>query len=195
MVNVLYALFIALTNNIDNIGVRIAYSLKGIKIDVYKNILIAVITFIISTIAAYFGTTLLNIITPTICNILTMIIFIILGLSFILEPYKKKKDTTTFIGIITSPSNADIDNSKTIDLKEAIFLGIALNLNNIGGSISAGILGINIYLIGILSTIISFLALALGNYLNYFFRNIKVQKKTTFITGLILIIFGIKQLL
>ena len=195
MQSILYAFFIALINNIDNISVRIAYSLKGVKIDVYKNILISLITFIMSTMSAFFGAFLLDFISPNISAIFTMIIFIILGLYFIFEPYIKRKEASTYVGIITDPNNADIDNSKTIDLKEALFLGIGLNLNNIGGSLSAGIYGVNIYLIGGLSTIISFISLWLGNYLTNIFQNTVAYKKANLVIGIILILLGLRQIL
>ena len=54
----LYALFIALTNNVDNIGARFAYSLGGIKISIPINFWITVVTFVISFIAAFSGTKL-----------------------------------------------------------------------------------------------------------------------------------------
>jgi putative sporulation protein YtaF len=192
--SILYTFFIALINNIDNISVRIAYSLKGIKIDIYKNILISVITFIMSTLSAFLGATLINFVNPNMCSIFTAIIFICLGLYFIFEPHIKHKEASNFIEIIIDPNNADIDNSKNIDLKEAIFLGIALNLNNIGGSLSAGAMGINIYLIGGLSTLFSFIALWLGNYVASIFENSIIYKNANLIAGIILILIGIKQL-
>jgi putative sporulation protein YtaF len=195
MQSILYAFFIALINNIDNISVRIAYSLKGVKIDIYKNILISLITFFMSTMSALFGAFILDFINPNISAIFTMIIFIILGLYFIFEPYIKRKKASTYVGIITDPNNADIDNSKNIDLKEALFLGIGLNLNNIGGSLSAGIYGVNIYLIGGLSTIISFISLWLGNYLTNIFQNTVAYKKANLVIGIILILLGIRQIL
>ncbi len=195
MQSILYAFFIALINNIDNISVRIAYSLKGVKIDIYKNILISVITFIMSTLSAFLGDYLVNFISPSMCNIFTAIIFVCLGLYFIFEPYIKHKKASNFIEIIMDPDNADIDNSKNIDFKEAIFLGIALNLNNIGGSLSAGVIGINIYLIGELSTLFSFISLWLGNYVANMFQNSIIYKKASLIAGIILILIGIKQLL
>lgn len=194
MFGILYIFFIAIINNIDSISVRIAYSLKGIKVGIYKNILISIVTFIITTLIAISGNTLSGVISAKICNIVTMIVFVVLGLYFIIEPHIKREDKNTFTGIITNPNNADIDNSKTIDFKEALFLSIALNINNIGGSFSGGILGLNAYLIGGLSAVISFLTLWLGNYLVNIIKD-TYCKRANFIAGLILIILGIKQLL
>jgi putative sporulation protein YtaF len=124
-----------------------------------------------------------------------MMIFVLIGLYFIFEPYIKRKPANTFAGIIMDPNNADIDNSKNIELKEAIFLGVALNIDNIGGCFSAGILGFNIYLVGMLSALISFISLWLGNYLSSFFKNSALNKKISVIAGIVLILLGLKQLL
>jgi putative sporulation protein YtaF len=149
----------------------------------------------VSTSAALLGNSILASISPKICNIFTMMILVLIGLYFIFEPYIKRKPTNTFAGIILNPDNADIDNSKNIELKEAIFLGVALNINNIGGSFSAGVLGSNIYLVGILSALISFVVLWLGNYLYLFIKNPILNKRISIISGLFLIALGIKQLL
>lgn len=195
MQNILYAFFIALVNNLDNISVRMAYGLKGIKIDLNMNLFISAITFIVSTLTAYFGSSLSTIISPLICNIFTMLIFVILGLGFILGPYIKHKEANKLVDIISNPDEADLNKNKKIDLKEAMFLGIALNINNIGGSFSAGMLSLNPYTIGLLSAIFSFLALWLGGYLEHVFKKAMDNKKATWIIGFILIIIGIKQLL
>ncbi|MFY9658880.1 MAG: hypothetical protein WAK01_20235, partial [Methylocystis sp.] len=51
-----YALLIALTNNVDNLGARIAYSFQGTRVSNLVNLWISVITFAISYAAAYAGT-------------------------------------------------------------------------------------------------------------------------------------------
>lgn len=56
MQHFVYAFLIALTNNFDNIGARIAYSIRGIKISSLINLWISVITFVISFLAAFSGT-------------------------------------------------------------------------------------------------------------------------------------------
>jgi len=44
----IYTIFIALANNLDNISVRIAYSIRGVKISILKKLWISIITFFIS---------------------------------------------------------------------------------------------------------------------------------------------------
>lgn len=56
MLHLLYLGVIAFTNNLDNFGARIAYSLRGIHIGTAMSLWISAITFVISDMAASSGT-------------------------------------------------------------------------------------------------------------------------------------------
>lgn len=202
--NFLFGFFIALINNIDNIGVRIAYSIRGIKINVSKNLWISFITFIISSLSAFSGNFITRILNKQVCSFISMILLTVIGLWIILEPHLKKNnnaedelnnENNTVCEVLLKPEKADMDNSKDIDFKEATLLGIALSINNVGGGISAGIMGVNIYFVGFLSALISFLALLAGNYASEFIRKWNVEKNATVICGVLLILIGIKQII
>lgn len=194
-----YTIFIALANNLDNISVRIAYSLRGIKISNLKNLWISVITFFISTLAAFSGSILLKLLTRRISSVLSLILLVGIGLWIILEPHFKKEPSSkcdeNIFDILNNPEDADMDNSKDIDFKEATILGIALSINNVGGGLSAGMIGLNSFFVGFLSAVISFLALWLGNYITQFFNRFNLGKQANVLAGILLIIIGIKQII
>ena len=206
--NFIYTIFIALANNFDNISVRIAYSIRGIKISILKNLWISIITFFISSFAAFFGKILSKFLSKHTSSMLCMVLLIAIGFWIMIEPYIKKesndqvqtndsKETNilNIFKILKKPETADIDNSKDIDFKEATLLGIALSINNIGGGLSAGIIGLNSFFVGFFSAIISFLALLAGNYIADFFNKFNMGKKATTLAGIILIIIGVKQII
>lgn len=199
--HLIYTLFIALINNLDNISVRIAYSIRGIKISTLKNLWISIITFVISSIAAFSGNFLTKVLSSSMSSILSMLLLIIIGLWIIVEPYFNKasedkiKQDPSIYNVLRNPEIADLDSSKDIDYKEATLLGAAMSLNNIGGGISAGMIGLNSVLVGLFSAIISFLALWSGNYITEFFNKRNLGKKATFTSGIILILIGIKQVI
>jgi putative sporulation protein YtaF len=198
----LYAFFIALTNNYDNIGARMAYSMEGIKISTPINFWIAVITFVISFFAAFSGTKIKGSLGKEFSSVIAMVILVSIGSWMILEPYLKKKcseyllkgSTRSIYCIFLKPKNADTDGLKHIDFKEATLLGIALSINNIGGSLSAGMIGLNSLLVGSLSAALSFLALWAGNYFAEFFIKRNLTDKATVVGGIALIGIGIEQL-
>src|SRR5664280_1157782 len=91
----LYTFFIALTNNFDNIGVRIVYSIRGIRITTPINLWISVITFVISFFAAYSGTLISGMISKELSSLIAMLLLAAIGLWMILEPYLKKENDCT----------------------------------------------------------------------------------------------------
>jgi putative sporulation protein YtaF len=198
----LYAFFIALTNNYDNIGARIAYSTEGIKISTPINFWIAIITFAISFLAAFSGTMIKGSVGKQFSSVIAMVLLVSIGSWMILEPYLKKKcseylfkgNTKSIYCIFLKPKNADMDGLKHIDFKEATLLGVALSINNIGGSLSAGMIGLNSLLVGSLSAALSFLALWAGNYFAEFFIKRNLTDKATVAGGIVLIGIGIEQL-
>ena len=74
-------------------------------------------------------------------------------------------------------------------------LGIALSINNIGGGMGAGMIGLNSFLVGLFSAIFSFLALWAGNYIAEFFMRWKLGNAATIVAGMALIAIGIEQIL
>jgi putative sporulation protein YtaF len=201
----LYTFFIALSNNLDNIGVRIAYSIRGIKISHLINLWISVITFFISFMAAYSGTILSGILSKQMSSVIAMLLLAAIGSWMILEPYIKKSDhhakepnrenKTGVLEVLVKPEKADMDNSRHIDFKEATLLGIALSINNVGGGVSAGIIGLNSFWVGLLSAVLSFLALWSGNYIAEFFVKWNIADKAAVVAGIVLIAIGIEQII
>lgn len=198
-------LFISLANNVDNIGARIAYSIRGIKITVWINIWISVITFIISASAAFSGTLITGFVSKRWSSVISMLLLTGIGLWIIVEPYMKKKsdvlkvsqleERANILAVMMNPVKADMDNSKHIDFKEATVLGIALSINNIGGGLGAGMIGLNSFWVGLFSAIISFLALWIGNYITEYFTRWNIGNKATVAAGIVLIAIGVEQII
>jgi putative sporulation protein YtaF len=199
MLHFLQVFVIALTNNVDNIGVRFAYSIRGIRISTLINLWISVITFIISYFAAYSGTIVSGYFNKRLCSVAAMILLTAIGSSMIYLQYLKKACSGEYKkGVclfLLKSENADVDKSKHIDFKEATLLGIALSINNVGGGISAGLIGLNAFWVGLLSAFLSFLALWTGNYIANFFVKWNLANKATVIAGLLLIAIGIVQII
>jgi putative sporulation protein YtaF len=203
--NFLYTFFIALTNNLDNIGVRIAYSVRGITITPLINLWVSVITFVISFFSAFSGSILSAYLNKQLCSVLAMILLTSIGLWMIWETYQSKHgepiqepdqgNKKNVIHILMNPQHADMDNSKHIDFKEATLLGIGLSVNNVGGALSAGMIGLNSFWVGLLSALLSFIALWAGNYIAVLFIKWKITHKAAFAGGILLIAIGIEQIL
>jgi len=122
----------------------------------------------------------------------------------IMEPYIKRNNICSdesdqvrkggAYNVLLNPQHADMDNSKHIDFKEGTLLGIALSINNVGGGLSAGMIGLNSFWVGLLSAVLSFLALWAGNYVAELFVKLNIAKRAAVVAGLLLIAIGIEQI-
>ncbi len=200
----LYILLISLANNLDNVGVRIAYSIRGIKITNPINLWISVITFAITFIAAFSGTRIAGYLNKEVSAMIAMVILVAIGSWMIVQSYIARKAEPSAdsaeegqaggLAVLLDPEKADRDHSKNIEFREATLLGIALSLNNVGGGVSAGIIGLNTFWVGFFSAGLSFLALWGGNYIADFCIKWNLSNKATIVAGVALILIGIEQI-
>ena len=202
MHHLLYIIIISLTNNLDNLGVRIAYSMRGIKMTHPINLWISVLTFTITMVAAYLGAGVSGWFDHKVSSVIVMMILVVIGLQMIWQSCRTKnnvrevldeKNIPGVMDVLVHPEKGDRDHSKNIEFGEATLLGIALSLNNIGGGFSAGMLGLNIFWVGLSSALFSFLALWGGNYVAEYCEKKNLSDRATVIAGLVLIVIGIAQ--
>lgn len=176
-----YLFIIAILNSIDNIGVGVAYSIAGIKVKLSKNILIALIAFIVSFLAALFGQLISHYLNNTECTIISMLLLILMGTNMIYTSFSKKK-------------NNDLNNINELDFKEALSVGIALALDDVSSSVSSSLIGYSAFMTSFPYFIISLVIFFCGNYALKFITKFNLGKKPTIIAGILMIFIGIFQL-
>ncbi len=181
-------LLIALANNIDNLGARLAYSMDGVRVGALANLWIAVITFAISTAAAASGARVKGALGAETSAILAMLLLVGLGGWMIRQSGSAGAKSAR-------QSDHPPPHGRRVGMREATFLGVALSINNIGGGLGAGVIGLSPLLIGLFSAIVSFLALWAGNYLADWFIQQKIAGRAAMIGGLLLIALGVKQVI
>jgi putative sporulation protein YtaF len=198
--NLLYLLVIAFTNNIDNLGARIAYSVKGVKVRAAINLWISLITFVISSAAAFLGAAARGSSGATFGPVIAMMLLTGLGLFMIAEALGGVPT-----GERPSAANSANDSPAALDLrtplavpdirfKEGTVLGVALSINNIGGGLSAGMIGLNPFLLGFLSAGVSFIAFLVGNYTAEWFIRRGVTRNAAILGGALMIAMGVRQI-
>ena len=96
------------------------------------------------------------------------------------------------IKIIKNPINSDLDNSKTIDSKEALFLSLALSLDSFCIGIGGSIIGIDYQIFPFLIAIFQLFFLSFGNILGRKLYNLSNLPNNiwSIISGIGLIIIG-----
>lgn len=140
MYSVLTSILFSISSNLDNIVIGIAYGVKKIKINFLSNVLIAFITTFGTFISMFVGNLLINLIPIKFANILGSSIIILLGLYFCIQSTINLYISNKNIKMIYLKDSkcmeeyaiqSDKDNSYSIDIKEAIAVGLSLTFNNI----------------------------------------------------------------
>lgn len=202
--HVLASIIFAFIANIDNFTVGIAYGIKRIKIDIYSNLVIALITGVGTFFSMSIGLIISNNIRAFSSNIIGGIILVSIGIYFIWDFLPKKyvndknksseENSKNYFQLLESPEKADMDKSGHIDIKEAITLALALSLNNIGLGIGASISGLNIFIITIFTFIFSIMTIYIGYILGDSYLSKILGKYATIVSGVIIIILGLYEM-
>jgi putative Mn2+ efflux pump MntP len=171
----IYLFFIAFINSVDNIGIGVAYSIAGARVQLRKNLLISFMAFIVSFVASLFGDVISHYLGEDIAKLISMLLLAFMGLRMIYEAYHKSREEEI------------LNNIKIVSYKEAFSVGLALAIDDVPSSISSGLIGYGAFMVSMPYFVISFLIFFLGNYGTKLFSKLNIGKKANIIAGLILI--------
>lgn len=209
-------LILAISSSIDSFGIGITYGIKNTRITFVAKLVVFLISLCISTLSISVGKFIYRLFPPFFCNIIGFLILILMGLFIIFQALRKSKKTASSdensqkriynlfinsfgitIQIIKNPINSDLDNSKNIDGKEALYLGFALSLDSLCIGIGNAMLGMFSFIFTMLVAFFQLIFLSLG----LIFGN-KLKKVTnipdniwSIIAGILLIFIGISKLI
>ena len=211
----LTALLIALSCNLDNVGVGLSYGVRGIRLPLVTNLYIAVLTATGTGLAMILGQQTFLFLSPETGAILGGGVLIAMGVWVMLQETLFRKSRTCpealdvdvkevaeqnswwrrLVCILDNPSLADRDYSGHIDFKEGTLLGLALMLNNVPNGVAAAMLQLPVILtslaVGVLSILTFWLGIGLG-------RNLGARgagKWTWVASGLILVGIGLMEII
>lgn len=182
------ALF-SISANIDNIPIGLSYGVKKTHISILKNILICIITSIVTFLSMLIGQNISKFFDIKIANILGSILLIFLGIYPIAKNIfiKEKNDRL-------NENEKNILMNNDISIKELLLIIITLSLNNIAAGIAASITGVNIICTTICTFVFGTIFLYIGNNLGKRINNKLVEKYSELISSFILILIGVMEL-
>lgn len=154
-------LILAISVSIDSLGIGITYGLRNTRISKIANIILFIISIIITSLSIIIGNKITNIFPEYVTNFVGTMFLIFMGIWVIYQALKNKERNNNYqsldnepkiykifieflgitIQIIRDPISSDLDNSKKIDWKEALYLGIALSIDSICVGICSSIIG------------------------------------------------------
>ncbi|MFM1653933.1 sporulation membrane protein YtaF [Brevibacillus sp. B_LB10_24] len=199
-----------ISSSIDNLGVGISYGIRGIRIGLLSNLLIAVICFLFSEAGITFGLWLSKVLPGIFPALAGAFLLFIIGLRIILLAVPRKKQASTeggaeeapakgFKAILKNPEIADADKSGEIGFGEAIVLGIALSANALTNGLGAGLLGLSPLAISLMAAIGSFVTVWAGVVLGSKVASVRIGSFTlgqfgTLLSGVILLVIAFNAL-
>lgn len=191
--HILSSFLFAFSANIDNLAVGIAYGIKNLKINILKSAIVAFMSCLGTFGAMMFGKAIYHLVPKHLTNSLGSIVLICLGLWSLYEAFKTN-NKNSYEQIMDEPDKIDKDNSGIIDTKEALVLGLALAVNNIGMGIGASITGINLWITSLLTFVFSFVFIPLGIFLGQKYFSSLIGKFASILSGIIIICLAIYEL-
>ncbi len=220
MSQLLAILGLAVSSNLDTLGVGLAYGTRKFRLPFLSNFVCALIPCIGTYIMMILGAAVRNVISNQLANILGAGIIMAAGAVLIIQYFRRpgmtnqeeeppvqhlaKKVPPTpapfsylkELGkILEDPFRADYDYSGSIEVNEAAVLALALTLNNLSCGFAAGLMGLNIYLLVGFSFIISLLFFYAGIKIGLLYIARWFGEKGDLVAGIMLILLGIYELL
>ena len=189
----LSTLFLAISSSIDSFGIGITYGIKNTKISLIGKIILFIIALIAAHFSIFFGDIIQKILPSFLEKIIGCLLLIIIGIYICFEALKSNKKSSN---IFNDPISSDIDDSKTIDAKEAVFLSIALSLDSLCIGIGGSMTDIDLKLFPLLVATFQFLLLNFGSYIGIKINRIcKLPENIwSILSGVLLIAIGVFKL-
>jgi len=190
------------SSSIDNLGVGLSYGVRKINVAFGKNLLIAIICFLMSMGGITFGVWLSTILPGMLPVIIGALLLFIIGIRIILlaKPQNEMDSNNEMQpknvqDILRNPEEAHFKKSGEIGWGESVLLGVALSANALTNGVGAGLLGLSPLIISITAAIGSFITVWMGVKLGSKVADVRVGTFTvgqfgTIISGVILLIIA-----
>ena len=201
---------LAIALSIDGFGVGLAYGIRKVKLAFLPIVLIVLCSAIAMTISIFSGQLVANFIPQQFAGAIGGAILVMIGFWQLIEGWKnyrfKKlaeegeenpvlltiniKIFGLVLQVMREPVKADMDRSGEISYREALLLGVAINIDVIGAGLGAGIAGYSLILIPTVS-IVLFIALCLGLIVGGKYSKGFLEEKGYVLPGLIIMLIGL----
>lgn len=206
----LESILLVLSLCVDACVASFAYGTNKIKIPLKSNLVLTAISTLFLMLALGVGTIIKDHLPAHFTNLICFIILFLLGFmrlfEGLLKNYLNKKalspnniEVTLFnfklvLNVYADVTLADLDHSKSLSMKEALYLGIALSLDSLVVGLGAALAPISFFQITIFSIVFHFIAIILGCFLGSKCAE-KIDVDLSWLSGAILITLALLKIL
>lgn len=191
----------AISANIDSFIVGMSYGMKKSNIDLARSTIISLVTLAGTVVSIMMGTQISHFLPASSAQLFGCILLIGLGLYYILKPLlsyflsKFKKAEVKASEFASGCTSEKAPKAALLTVKEGLFLGLALSINNFGMGIGASITGLKLIPTAVISLLVSVVFLYAGNVIGKTRMPRLSDRTADVISGLILVGLGIYELL
>ena len=189
----LAALLIGAVSNLDNLGAGVALGIRGRRVDTTANLIVAGITMAATAAAVTCGHLLSKLIPSAVTGWLGPLIIIAIGIATVRTPVqtpRPRESANAPWGRRCRPLGFD----SVISQREAIVLGVALSMNNLGTGVGAGVSGIPALATTVSAGLLSLACVGGGSEFGRVFGRLVLGRHASLIAGMLLLAVGLSML-
>jgi putative Mn2+ efflux pump MntP len=183
-------LLFSISANIDNLAAGVSYGIQKIVMPLSSNFVIAFIVFAGTLFSMILGKSISPFMPVSVSNYIGGSIIIGIGAISIVKYFKNRKNSEQNDQYW---EEKDKNNNKRIEFREALILGVALSINNMGLGIGASISGLSVIPTAACSFVFSLAFMFAGNFLGNSCFSKYFGKFAELVSGSIIIMLGIFQ--
>lgn len=203
MAYIFSAFIFSVSANLDNVVIGIAFGVNQIKLSWASNLLIAMITSVGTYLSMTIGKYAAAYLSANTANLLGSGMIIAMGLYFFVRSLfvmlKNRKVREVAVknmeDMLDYATESDQNANGSISLREAMFLGFGLTMNNLGTGIAASAAGVDIKLTVLFTFVLSFLFVMVGHTLGKKVLGRVLGHLAPMLSGLLLVLLGLFQFL
>ena len=202
---IIEALLLVTALSIDTFISSLAYGTNKIKIPFSSAMIINIICSLFLAVSILLGEFFEPYVSENLIQLISFFLLFSLGtiklfnkkikelFNYLKQISLKQSKVNFFMNIYTNPEKADLDTSKSLSSKEAIWLALTLAVDGLSVGFGAGLTNINHFLVIFFTLFSDMIAIYLGCYIGN-----RIAKKTSFdlswLSGLILIFLAFSKL-
>ncbi len=206
--DLLYVAILALAVSLDSFLAGVTYGAGAIRIPFASLAVVGLVTLVCSAVPMLVGSLISSAVAPGIAVWLGSALLFLLGLWNILQEYLLEKLAAPspgadrlnlrlgkiIVSIMADPEYVDFDRSKTISPQEALYLGIALGLDNMAAIFGACLIGVLPLYTPLVMALAQMALVRLGTFLAACLA-LGAEKRLSYLPGAVLMLIAVFRLI
>jgi putative sporulation protein YtaF len=203
----LTSFWLAISTNVDNFGVGVAYGIKRIRIGAASNLLIACCNCSGTYLSMKAGDTLARVFPASVCSTIGSCTIVLVGIWALLNTFAfggsdseknaagRPQEIIQLEYISQHPEVLDVDQTGHVNVRESLPLAFALTISNLATGMGARLAGLDVDFLVVLMFAFSLLGIICGYWCGRMFSLALPGRWPGRLSGILLIAFGFYGLL